>query len=468
MNDAVMGTLLGGRYRVESLLGRGGTSTVYRAQDEALGRPVAVKIFTHGSSAPAREEGELQVLSGLDHHSLVHLFDAGVDRDEIGNTSRYIVMAMVAGPTLAQRIHDGAISTRHVGEIGYDIAEALEYIHARNVIHRDIKPSNILLMDYGNPAQRARAKLTDFGIAITDDIERLTAAGATTGTAAYLSPEQVSGQSVGPASDVYALGLVMLECFTRTVEFSGGLVASAVARLSRDPRVPESLPDHWRRLLTSMTAREPFQRPVGSDLVAAIRQVVFTDNARHKEPTEPLFILSSADAPALPKPEMLENDPDDSLQHATALAARMFHLPIAVVSVVDRGRLIFKSYYGEEVEEIARQIDMSSTVAPVQEPVVIEDGRVDPRAKDSALVTGPLGLRFYVGVPLKRKTGEVIGTISVLGVVPGKASADEIANLEDIAALVVAQLEARSAPSTRTQELPDTVAMSVTDVAHKP
>jgi serine/threonine protein kinase len=422
---------------------------------------VAVKLYNSGTADQGRQSAELQVLAGLDHHSLVHLIDAGVAVVGDGQEARFLVMALIVGPTLQQRIADGPLAARNVGEIGYDMAEALDYIHANNVIHRDIKPSNILLIDYGNDAQRARAKLTDFGIALSDDVERMTAQGKTTGTAAYLSPEQASGAAVGPESDVYSLGLVLLECFTRTVEFPGTVVESAVARLSRDPAVPEDLPPYWRRLLSSMTSANPSARPVGGDLVAALRQVVISDNARHKEPTEPLFLVRETPRPALPKPDILETLPDQVLQRATALAARLFTAPIAIVSIVDRDRLWLKSYYGQEVEEIARQVDVASSIAPLDQPLVIEDGRIDPRARDSSLVNGPLGLRFYVGVPLKRASGRTIGTLSVLGFVPGKASETDIANLEDLAALIVAQLEMRQHGLRTTGDGADTVAMTV-------
>jgi serine/threonine protein kinase len=418
-------------------------STVYRARDNALGRQVAVKLYHPGTADVGRQESELLVLASLDHHSLVHLFDAGVDVDPAGRSARYIVMALVKGPTLQDRLAQGRMSARHIGEIGYDMAEALDYIHGHNVIHRDIKPSNILLMDYANEAQRARAKLTDFGIALADDIERMTADGLTTGTAAYLSPEQASGEPVGSASDVYALGLVLLQCFTRTVEFPGRLVESAIARLSRDPVIPAWLPEHWSELLASMTARDPAERPIKGELVGALRQVVIADIARHKEPLEPLFSNGGEARPVLPKPDILEAIPDQALQRATALAARLFSAPIAVVSVVDRDRLWLKSYYGAEVEEIARHVDVSSSIVPQDVPIVVEDGRTDPRAKDSPLVTGPLGIRFYVGVPLRSSDERTIGTLSVLGIVPGTANDGDIANLQDIAALIVAQLELR-------------------------
>ena len=163
------------------------------------------------------------------------------------------------------------------------MAEVLEYIHGKRVIHRDIKPSNILLVDYGNGATRARAKLTDFGIALSDEVERMTAEGMTTGTAAYLSPEQASGAEVTTATDIYSLGLVLLECFTLRKEFPGAMVESAVARLSRDPRIPEELPSAGASLLRAMTSRDPAERPVGRELVSILKQVVIAESGRHKE-----------------------------------------------------------------------------------------------------------------------------------------------------------------------------------------
>jgi serine/threonine protein kinase len=452
------GRVLGGRYRLEHPIGSGGMSVVYHAIDESLGRAVAVKVFTPGATEPGRQESELSVLASLEHHSLVQLYDAGVDVGSDGVPLRFLVMALVTGPTLSARNRAGALAPRHIAEIGYDLAEALEYIHSHGVIHRDIKPSNIMLVDYGNRAQRARAKLTDFGIALADDVERLTAEGATTGTAAYLSPEQVTGQDVGPASDVYALGLVLLECFTRTVEFGGGLVESAVARLQRDPRIPDDLPDHWKWLLFEMTAREPAQRLIGADLVSALRSVVIAESERQLPVTEPVFPHPDArDEPT--SSEILDTSPDLALQHATALAARIFSAPIAVVSVVDEGTMRFKSFYGSEVVDIARQIDVSSTVIPSDAPVVIEDGRTDPRSKDHPLVTGPLKLRFYVSVPLRRSNGTAAGTLSVLGIVPATVRPADLANLEDIGALIMAHLEASAHHRSATLDLPDTVAM---------
>jgi len=436
------GRLLGGRYRIESAIGFGGMATVYRAMDEALGRAVAVKLFDSSTLDPGRQESELAVLASLDHHGVVNLYDAGVDRDEHGRDRRFLIMALVTGQNLQERIQVSPIASRNIAEIGYDMAEALEYIHGRNVLHRDIKPSNILLVDYGNDAPRARAKLTDFGIALSDDIERMTAEGRTTGTAAYLSPEQVAGTPLTSASDVYSLGLVLLQSFTRAIEFPGSMVESAMARLSRDPVIPVFLPDHWRDLLAAMTARDPGDRPVGHELVSLLQQTVIADSARHKDAESDTFYPSDPH-PSMGRSAILDTIPDEALHRVTAMAARLFSAPISIVSVVDHDRTWFRSHYGPDVEQIARDVDLSTVTLPHAEPVIIEDGQTDPRSQDSHLVTGPLGLRFYVGVPLKRTDGQTIGTLSVLDFTPRSASAAEVANLQDLAALVVAQLETR-------------------------
>ncbi|MDP9738152.1 GAF domain-containing serine/threonine-protein kinase [Curtobacterium sp. 260] len=450
--------LLDGRYRLEQEIGRGGMSVVYRATDEVLHRPVAVKLFHPGSVDLARQEAELGVLAALEHHGLVGLLDAGVV-DVVGSgPRRFLVMSLVVGQDLEARLEVGPLSAKHIAEIGYDMAEALEYIHPHGVVHRDIKPSNILLVDYGTGSDRARARLTDFGIALAAGVERLTADGVTTGTAAYLSPEQARGADVGPASDVYSLGLVLLQCFTRRREFPGSLVESAIARLSRDPVVPEPLPEHWKHLLRAMTAQDPTARPLGAQLVTMLRDVVITESAAadiaatgarsdaapaatataDAGPAEP-----TPAAPADPRPATLDSLPEESLQRTVAMAARLFDAPIALVDVLDEDREWSQSWIAEGVDEAARSISFRSGFAPVPVPVVIPDGSVHPEMRQSPLVTGPLGIRFYVSVPLLRHDGTAVGTLAVLDVRPREASEGDLANLRDLAALATTQLELR-------------------------
>ncbi|KTR50763.1 protein kinase domain-containing protein [Curtobacterium oceanosedimentum] len=446
--------LLDGRYRLEQEIGRGGMSVVYRATDEVLHRPVAVKLFHPGSVDLARQEAELGVLAALEHHGLVGLLDAGVV-DVVGSgPRRFLVMSLVVGQDLEARLEVGPLSAKHIAEIGYDMAEALEYIHPHGVVHRDIKPSNILLVDYGTGSERARARLTDFGIALAAGVERLTADGVTTGTAAYLSPEQARGGDVGPASDVYSLGLVLLQCFTRRREFPGSLVESAIARLSRDPVVPEPLPEHWKQLLRAMTAQDPADRPLGAQLVAMLRDVVITESAAGDTGTPatrtdtaataaPSTAAPGDAAPAGSRPATLDALPEESLQRTVAMAARLFDAPIALVDVLDEDREWSQSWIAEGVDEAARNISFRSGFAPVPVPVVIPDGSVHPEMRQSPLVTGPLGIRFYVSVPLLRHDGTAVGTLAVLDVRAREASEADLANLRDLAALAVTQLELR-------------------------
>ena len=429
--------LIGGRYRLVSVIGHGGLSTVHRARDEALGREVAIKWLNVGPADSAREDAELSILAGLDHHNLITVLDAGSHPDAGGRPVRYIVMPLVRGMNLQERLHGSQIAARNIAEIGYDVAEALEYIHAQGVVHRDVKPSNILLVDYGNNAARARAKLTDFGIAVAPGIERFTAAGTTTGTAAYLSPEQAAGEQVGPATDIYAAGLVLLQCFTREIEFPGSVVESAVARLSRQPRIPDYLPEHWRSVLTSMTARDPRDRPTGRELVSALRQVVIAESGRHKE-SEAFFSSEDDAASGAVKPI-----PNETLHRITAMAARLLDSAMSVVSIQDDEHTWLVSHYGQEVEQIARQVDLAGPGAPRDEPYVVEDALAHAELRESPLVQPAIGIRFYAGVPLKGAAGRTIGTLSVADFTPHSVTDAQLENLQDLAALIVAQLEQR-------------------------
>jgi serine/threonine protein kinase len=429
-------------------------ATVYRARDEVLGRQVAVKFFHHASAVDtSRQESELAVLASLNHHGLVNLFDAGVDTDAANISRRYLVMELVRGTDLRTRLERGPISARHIAEIGYDLAESLEYVHTNGVVHRDIKPSNILLVDYGDNAPRARAKLSDFGIALSEDVERLTREGATTGTAAYLSPEQAAGAKVGKASDVYSLGLVLLECFTRTAEFPGTIVESAVARLSRDPVIPADLPEHWRGLLTAMTARKPGNRPPRRELVSALKQIVIAENARHKDVDAVLLPGEEARLEAATGFGILDTNPDAIIDRVTTMAARLFSAPVSIVSIADENRIWFKSHHGIEAGQIDPAIGLFGSDMLTDSALVVEDARADPRTADNELVTGSFGLRFYVGVPLRSSNGgsgdggssdgRNLGTLCVIGYQPRKVTDEEIANLRDLAAIVIAQFELR-------------------------
>lgn len=257
--------VLGGRYRVLDRLGSGGVADVFRAHDELLGRDVAVKVFravpepsgqgvTPDPLASRGRENELRALARLNHPNLITLYDASMDEQPA-----FLVMELVDGPSLATRLVDGPLVEADVRAMGGQLADALAYVHSLGMVHRDVKPGNVLIGDLRHDWGRAR--LSDFGIARLIGSERLTSADVTLGTPSYLAPEQARGGDVGPAADVYSLGLVLIEALTGVRCFDGPPLEAMSARLFRDPEVPADLPTPWPALLRAMTARDPADRP---------------------------------------------------------------------------------------------------------------------------------------------------------------------------------------------------------------
>jgi serine/threonine protein kinase len=274
--ESVTSELLGGRYQLGGVIGRGGMASVYTAKDLNLGRDVALKLFAPQSADPdelRRQEAEIELLASLNHPSLVTLFDAGTDTRIPGEPRPFLTMELVDGQDLRTRIRHRPVPLDELAVIGAGVADALAYVHSLGIIHRDIKPANILLVQV-RPGEPLRAKLTDFGIARSLDATRLTTTGTMVGTAAYLSPEQARGADLGPASDIYSLGLVLLECIKGEIEYPGSAVESAVARLHRSPAIPDSVPAGWAQLLRAMTALDPLARPGAAALEAALRQAL--------------------------------------------------------------------------------------------------------------------------------------------------------------------------------------------------
>lgn len=277
MQPAV-GEKLAGRYRLVRLLGRGGMADVFEAVDDVLGRRVAVKVFRPGvdpAGSELRQQTEIRTLAALNHPRIVTVYDAGAD-----DGMAYVVMQLVEGRSLADACGQGSLTApAEVARIGAMLAEALAHVHAHRFIHRDVKPANVLLDAEG------AAYLSDFGIVRLLDASRLTATGLV-GTAAYLAPEQVRGQDVTPAADVYSLGLVLLECLSGQREYPGASVEAALARLSRQPRIPPASPRGWRDLLTAMTAADPYERPTAEQVAERLRRLAVTAEPARAEPAD--------------------------------------------------------------------------------------------------------------------------------------------------------------------------------------
>ena len=270
-------TVLAGRYELVSRLGSGGMADVYLAQDTLLGRQVAIKIFrdaTGDGGFDERQRSEIRLLARLNHPGLVTVFDAGSDVFHAAPHA-FLVMELVTGLSLADRLLTGPLPAAHTALVGAQVAESLAYIHQAGIVHRDVKPANILLP--GNEqtgTTESWAKLTDFGIARLVQGAHLTSTGFLLGTPSYLSPEQATGASPESPTDVYSLGLVLLECLTGQRCYPGTALESVAARLHHDPEVPAGLSSAWTALLTCMTERAVTDRPTAREASGTLRELI--------------------------------------------------------------------------------------------------------------------------------------------------------------------------------------------------
>ena len=242
--------ILGGRYEVGELIGRGGMAEVHKGHDTRLGRPVAIKLLRSDLARDAtflsRFKREAQSAAGLNHASIVAVYDSG---DEIVTESGgaqhdipYIVMEYVSGRTLRQVLtEDGPLAPKEAARVTEGVLEALSYSHRMGIVHRDIKPANVMIADDG------AVKVMDFGIAraVADSSATMTQTQAVMGTAQYLSPEQAQGQTVDARSDLYSTGCMLFELLTGRAPFTGeSPVAIAYQHVGERPPLASDFAPH--------------------------------------------------------------------------------------------------------------------------------------------------------------------------------------------------------------------------------
>ncbi len=231
---------LSGRYELGDRLGSGGMSNVYRATDLILERTVAVKILAEHLSDDerfvARFRREALAVAKLIHPNIVQVYDTGLDESR-----HYIVMEYVAGRSGAQILQrQGPLDPATAAEAGIQACAGLDYAHRRGIIHRDVKPGNLMVVGGPVGGGPMTVKLTDFGIARAIEQTRITQVGSVVGTAAYLAPEQVRGEEATPATDVYALGVVLYQFLTGRLPYEGSSLAELAVRQQNERPLPPS------------------------------------------------------------------------------------------------------------------------------------------------------------------------------------------------------------------------------------
>ncbi len=391
---------LAGRYVLGDQLGAGGTSRVHAAVDERLGRRVAVKLLDARIVAAADPVGRERFLqeghttAGFSHRHAVTVFDAGEDDGDL-----FIVMELVDGPSLAEYLaRTGPLPVDETVRLAGQVLSALAAAHAAGIVHRDVKPANILIGADGE------TKLADFGIAKRfDDLDAsVTATGMVIGTPRYLAPEQALGSPVTPATDVYAMGIVLFEMLTGRLPFEAeSPAAAALERLSRTapdvrtlrPDVPPALAAAIARAL----ATEPDERPATAADLLALLDSTSSTSAGSLATLDPTHLMDSTTSPATARPDATEVlpvapvDVGPPKRHTGRTAVVMFAVLLVVLGGIIAATTLDADDSGvpnanDAVVTVPAEIATTattdahspSTAPPVTEPTATEPTATEP------------------------------------------------------------------------------------------
>ena len=255
-----------GRYRPVQPLGSGGSGSVWLARDEFEGDDVTLKIVPREGKAAARAEREHEAAERLDHERCLKARDFGTDADH-----SYIAYEYVPGETFRHALRAGRMNDGTTVEAGAQILDGLAHAHGLGIVHRDIKPSNILLADDDGVSVR----LLDFGLALFDEADTLTAAGDVPGTLAYISPERLKGQTADPAADVWAVGVLLWESLAGFHPYWTSSMLDTAKKIQDAPpslgTVRPDLPAALIEIVDRAMCRDPRKRPTATRMAAAVR-----------------------------------------------------------------------------------------------------------------------------------------------------------------------------------------------------
>jgi len=387
-----VGRVLGDRYELTRILGRGGMAEVYAAHDRVLDRNVAVKLllerFKEDSAFTRRFSDEARHAARLNHPNLVAVYDTGS-----ADGQPFIVMELVDGRSLQEALAEGMIDVATAVSIVAAVSKALGYAHDRGVIHRDVKPGNIMLAHDGS------VKVTDFGIARAIGNDTVTRTAAVLGTAAYLSPEQAQGGALDPRSDLYSLGVVLYEALTGTQPFRGdSAVTVAYQHVQEQPRPPRERNPAITVALEAVVLRAMAKNPANryqhaSDMYADLTA------ARDGQPVAAPPLLSD-DATLLLEPELTERATRHNRRQTRQRRTIAVLLGlIALIAVIGIGYGLASLFSGDgtvfatvpdvvgEPEAIAVALVIRDGFEPVLRYVV-----VDEEPYDVVLAQSPTGL----------------------------------------------------------------------------
>ncbi|WCN81602.1 serine/threonine-protein kinase [Micromonospora sp. LH3U1] len=336
------GVQLGNRYRLDERIASGGMGDVWRGTDQVLGRTVAVKsllpALLDDPDFGERFRGEARTMATINHPGVVDVYDFGNDQQ-----IAFLVMEYVEGDALSSTLSRvGRLTPARTMALVAQAADALHAAHEKGIVHRDVKPGNLLVRPNGTLV------LTDFGIARSDMVGQLTAAGSVLGTASYISPEQATGGVATPASDVYALGVVAYQCLAGRRPFEGDNPLDIAMRHVREtPRpLPADIPPQVRALVERALAKDPAARwPSAAALAGVARQLkaVLSQQARAGGNSSPISAApASPAAPGraqVPQAHQLRQQPArPPVARPTAIAPAQQPRPTAVAPAVQPGR----------------------------------------------------------------------------------------------------------------------------------
>ena len=435
------GTRLADRYRLLGRIGMGGMGSIWRAVDEVLDREIAVKVvaaqLSDDPEFALRFRREAKAAARLDHPHIAHVYDYGeIDLD--GRGVQYLVMELLTGRTLADRLRDGPMSWRDAVAIGSQVASALAAAHRRGVVHRDVTPGNIMLTAMG-------AKVLDFGVSTIAGETAMTAAGRTLGTPAYLAPERLRGRAdsaggrpgevaiaSGPPVDVYSLGAVLVHTVTGRTPYEGSWSEQAHAHVHSPPPAVTGVPGEFARVLHACLDKDPASRPSADAVAARMRELI--GESGRAAPLPPAAVMPPSSRPPDPTRVLpAQSGPPDATRvmpaygetgHAgsrrtrdtSRIAAWVALLAATVIAVLVAANLLTRPSDDQSGTVSEPELPQQESPGPAEQPpaesdeMTIADVLDDVRTiAEDAVATGDMSIRsaLELGRLLERAVNEM-------------------------------------------------------------